>query len=121
MGSETGIGAIKTRIRSLSKQEEDLMTSKDILTQEHETESHRLSSMTRSQNEIKRLTDRLGGNEARLKVQTEIRRLVDNIVLSLKIQKLVIYYHKPKLVIRFKSGKAISIIESDVELVDNTV
>jgi hypothetical protein len=32
-GSETGLGAITDRIRSLSKQEEDLIAVKDILTQ----------------------------------------------------------------------------------------
>jgi hypothetical protein len=45
-GSETGIGAITNRIRSLSKQDEDLIVSNEILTQEYETESHRLSLMT---------------------------------------------------------------------------
>jgi hypothetical protein len=58
-GSETGLGAITDRIRTLSKQKEDLIASNDILTQEYETESHRLSLMTRSQDEIKRLADQL--------------------------------------------------------------
>lgn len=58
------------RIRSLSKQEGDVITSKDILTQEYETESHRLNSKTRSQDEIKRLTDQLDENEVRLSHQT---------------------------------------------------
>jgi len=44
-GGETGLGAITYCIRSFSKQEEDLITTKAILTQENETQSHRLSSM----------------------------------------------------------------------------
>jgi hypothetical protein len=67
-------------------QEDDLIAAWDILTQEYETESHRLSSMTRSQDEIKRLADQLGDNVVRMKLQTEIRRLVDRIVLHMKIQ-----------------------------------
>jgi hypothetical protein len=120
-GSDTGLGAITERIRSLSKQEEDLIASKDILTQEYETESHRLSLMTRSQDEIKRLTDQLDDNEVRLKLQTEIRRLVDKIVLHMKIQKFIIYYHTPKWIVRFKTGKSQSFIESDGELIDDPV
>ena len=120
-GGETGLGAITDRIRSLSKQEEDLIASNDILTQEYETESHRLSSMTRSQDEIKRLADQLDDNEVRMKLQTEIRRLVDRIVLHMKIQKFIIYYHTPKWIVRFKSGKSQSFIESDGELIDDPV
>jgi hypothetical protein len=51
------LGAITERIMSLSKQEEDLIASNDILSQEYETESPRLSLMTRSQDEMKRLAD----------------------------------------------------------------
>ena len=47
-------------------QEDDLIATNDILTQEYETESHRLSLMTRSQDEIKRLADQLDDNEIRL-------------------------------------------------------
>ena len=71
------------RIRSLSKQEEDLIDAKDILTQEYETEPHRLCFMTRSQDEIKRLADQLDDNDAKMKLQTEIRRLVDRIVFHM--------------------------------------
>ena len=71
---ETGLGAITDRIRSLSKQEEDLIASNEILTQEYDTESHRLSLMTRSQDEIKRLADQLDDNEVRMKLQTEVGR-----------------------------------------------
>jgi predicted nuclease with TOPRIM domain len=120
-GGETGLGAITDRIRSLSKQEEDLIATNDILTQEYETESHRLSLMTRSQDEIKRLADQLDDNEVRLKLQTEIRRLVDRVVLHMKIQKFIIYYHTPKWIVRFKSGKSQSFIESDGELIDDPV
>ena len=116
-GSDTGLGAITERIRSLSKQEEDLIATNDILTQEYETESHRLSSMTRSQDEIKRLADQLDDNEVRLKLQTEIRRLVDRIVLHIKIQKFIIFYHTPKWIVRFKSGKSQLFIETDGELI----
>ena len=80
-----------------------------ILTQEYETESYRFNLMTRSQDEIKRLADQLDDNEVRMKLQTEIRRLVDKIVLHMKIQKFIIYYHsmfkflsKTKLNVRFK-------------------
>ena len=93
------LGAITERIMSLSKQEEDLIASNDILSQEYETESHRLSLMTRSQDEIKRLADQLDDNEVRLKLQTEIRRLVDRIVLHIKIQKFIIFYHTPKWIV----------------------
>jgi hypothetical protein len=101
-GSETVLGVITNRIRSLSKQEDDLIVAKDLLKQEYETESHRLSFMTRSQDEIKRLADQLDDNEIRIKRQTEIRRLVDRIVLHMKIQKFIIYYHTPKWFVRFK-------------------
>jgi len=77
--------------------------------------------MTRSQDEIKRLADQLDDNDVRLKLQTEIRRLVDKIVLHLKIQKCVIYYHTPKLVVRFKSGKSVLFIVSDGEMIDDLV
>ena len=75
--------------------------------------------MTRSQDEIKRLADQLDDNEVRMKLQTEIRRLVDRIVLHMKIQKFIIYYHTPKWIVRFKSGKSQSFIESDGELIDD--
>jgi flagellar capping protein FliD len=64
IGNDTD--AITERILSFSKQEGDLIASKDILSQEYETEFHRLSSMTRSQDEIKRLDDQLDDNEVRL-------------------------------------------------------
>ena len=120
-GSETGLGAITGRIRSLSKQEEDLIASNEIISQVYETESHRLSLMTRSQDEIKRLANQLDDNEVRMKLQTEIRRLVDRIVLHMKIQKFIIYYHTPKWIVRFKSGQSQSFIEMDGELVDDPV
>ncbi len=120
-GGDAGLRAIIDRIRNLSKQKEDLIESKDILTQEYETESHRMSAMTRSQDVIKMLADRLDDHEVRMKIQTEIRRLVDKIVLHMKIQKFVMYYHKPKLIVRFKSGKSVSFIESEGELVDDPV
>ena len=50
----------------LELQEDDLIATKNILTPEYETESHRLSLMTRSQDEIKRLADQLEDNEIRL-------------------------------------------------------
>jgi hypothetical protein len=40
--------------------------------QEYDTESHRLSLMTRSQDEIKKLTDQLDINYVRLKLQAEL-------------------------------------------------
>ena len=120
-GSETVLGVITNRIRSLSKQEDDLIASNDILTQEYETESHRLSSMTRSQDAIKRLADQLDDNEVRMKLQTEIRRLVDRIVLHMKIQKFIINNHTPKWIVRFKSGKSQSFIETDGELIDDPI
>jgi len=100
---------------------DDLIASNEILTQEYETESHRLSLMTRSQDEIKRLADQLDDNEVRMKLQTEIRRLVDRIVLHMKIQKFIIYYHTPKWIVRFKSGKSQSFKETDGELIDDPV
>lgn len=109
-GGETGLGAITYCIRSFSKQEEDLITTKAILTQENETQSHRLSSMPWSQNEIKRLTDRLDDIDVWLNLQIGIWRLVEGIVLHLKIQKLIIYYHTPKWIVRFESGKYHSFI-----------
>ena len=116
---DAGLGAITERIRSLTKQEEDLSATKEILTQEYDVESHRLSAMTRSVDEIKRLTDQLEDNDVRIKLQTEVRRLVDKIVLHFKSQKFVIYYHKPKMVVRFKSGRSVSFIESDVDTIDD--
>lgn len=116
---DVGLGVITERIRSLTKQEEDLSATKEILTQEYDVESHRLSAMTRSVDEIKRLTDQLEDNDVRIKLQTEVRRLVDKIVLHFKIKKFVIYYHKPKMVVRFKSGRSISFIESDVDTIDD--
>jgi hypothetical protein len=92
-----------------------------ILTQEYETESHRLSLMTRSQDKIKRLADQLDDNEVRMKLQTEIRRLSDKIILHLKIQKYVIYFHTPEWVVRFKSGKSASFIETDGNLIDDLI
>ena len=77
--------------------------------------------MTRSQDEIKRLADKLDNNEVRMNLQTEIRRLVDRVVLHLKIQKFIIYYHKPKWIVRFKVGKSLSFIESDGEMIDDPV
>lgn len=116
---DVGLGVITDRIRFLTKQEEDLSATKEILTQEYDVESHRLSAMTRSVDEIKRLTDQLEDNDVRIKLQTEVRRLVDKIVLHFKIKKFVIYYHKPKMVVRFKSGRSISFIESDVDTIDD--
>jgi len=116
---DAGLGVITDRIRSLTKQEEDLSVTKEILTQEYDVESHRLSAMTRSVDEIKRLTDQLEDNDVRIKLQTEVRRLVDKIVLHFKSQKFVIYYHKPKMVVRFKSGRSVSFIESDVDTIDD--
>jgi len=75
--------------------------------------------MTRRQDEIKRLTDQLDDNDVRLKLQTEIRRLIDRIVLHMKIQKFIIYYHKPNLAVRFKSGKSQSFIETGGEMIDD--
>ena len=74
--------------------------------------------MIRSRDEIKRLADRLDDNDVRIKHQTEIRRLVDKIVLHMKIQKFIIYYHTPKWIVRFKSGKSQSFIETDGEMID---
>jgi hypothetical protein len=56
-----------------------------------------------------------------MNLQTEIRRLVDRVVLHLKIQKFIIYYHKPKWIVRFKVGKSLSFIESDGEMSDDPV
>ena len=78
-------------------------------------------SKTRSQDKIKRLTDQLDDNDVWLKLQTEIRRLVDGIFVHMKIQKFIIYYHKPKWIVRFKSGKSTLFIESDGELIDDPV
>ena len=76
--------------------------------------------MTRSQDEIKRLTDQLDDNDVWLKLQTEIRHLADRIVLHLKIQKFIIYYHTPKWIVRFKTGKSQLFIESDGEMIDES-
>lgn len=113
---DDGLGAITERIRTLTKQEEGLAATLHDLTQEYDVESHRLSAMTRSVDEINRLADRLDDNDVRLKLQTEIRRLVDKIVLHFKSQKFVIHYHKPKMVVRFKGGRSVAFIESDAEL-----
>jgi len=77
--------------------------------------------MTRSQDEIKRLADQLHDNDVRLKFQTEIRCLVDKIILHMKIQKFIIYYHTPKWIVRLKSGKSVSFIETDGELIDDLI
>ena len=77
--------------------------------------------MTRSQDEIKRLADQLDDNEVRIKLQTEIRSLVDKIVLHLKIQKFIIYYHTPKWIVRLNSGTSQLFIESDGEMIDEPV
>ena len=80
-----------------------------------------MSNLVRSQDEIKRLADQLEDNEGRMKLQTEIRRLGDKIVLHFKIQKSVISYHTPKLVVRFKLGKSQSFIETVVEMMDDPI
>jgi DNA invertase Pin-like site-specific DNA recombinase len=110
---DTGLSAIKDRIRNLTKQEQDLIDAKELLTQEYDVESHRLGALTRSVDEIKRLTDQLDDNDVRIKLQTEVRRLVDKVVLHFKIKKFVIYYHKPKMVVKFKNGKSILLTDSD--------
>lgn len=116
---DSGLSAITERIRALTKQELDLSDAKEILSQEYDVESHRLSAMTRSVDEIKRLTDQLDDNDVRIKLQTEVRRLVDKIVLHFKMKKFVIHYHKPKMVVKFRSGKTISFIESDADFDDD--
>jgi hypothetical protein len=63
----------------------------------------------------------LDDNEIRLKIQTEVRRLVKKIVLHMEIKKYVIYYHTPKLVVRFKSGKSVALIDSEDDMVDDYV
>ncbi len=40
------------------------------------------------------------------------------IVLHIEIKKYVIYYHSPKLVVRFKSGKAVTLVDSEDDMVD---
>jgi hypothetical protein len=77
--------------------------------------------VTRSQAEINKLTDQLDNNDERLKLQTEIWRLVKKIVLHLKFQKCAIYYHTPKWIVRFKSGKSQSLIKADGEIIDGPV
>ena len=77
--------------------------------------------MIGGRDEIKRLTDRLDDNDVRLNHKTEIRCLVDKIVLHLKIQKFIIYYHTLKWIVRFKSGKSQSLIETDCEMIDDPV
>ena len=77
--------------------------------------------MYRSQDEINRLVDQLDDIEVLLKLRIEIRRLVDRIVLHMKIQKFIIYYHTPKWIVRFKSGKSTLFIESDGEMIDDHV
>ena len=115
---DTGLSAITDRIRKLTKQEQDLTDAKEILTEEYDVESHRLSAMTRSVDEIKRLTDQLEDNDIRIKLQTEIRRLVDKVVLHFKTKKFVIYYHRPKMVVKFRSGKSISFTDLDAQIDD---
>jgi hypothetical protein len=56
-----------------------------------------------------------------MKLQTEIRRLVDRIVVHMKIQKFITYYHTPKWIVRFKSGKSTLFIELDGDLMDDPV
>jgi len=56
-----------------------------------------------------------------MNLQTEIRRLVDKVVLHLKIQKFIIYYHKSKWIVRFESGKSLSFIELDGEMIDGPI
>ena len=46
------------------------------LKQEYDTESHRLSLMIRSQDEIKKLTDQLDTNDVRLKLQKKFDALL---------------------------------------------
>jgi len=77
--------------------------------------------MTRIQDEVKRLADQLDDNDVRLKLHTDIRRLVHRIVLHMKIQKFIIYYHTPKWIVRFKSGKSQLFIEMDSEMIDDPV
>jgi hypothetical protein len=77
-----------------------------------------LITITQSQDEIKRLSEKLDDNEVRLKLQAEIRKLVEKIRLYPKVKKFAIDYHKPKLVYRFKSGKLVAFIESNGEMVD---
>lgn len=113
---DAGLGAITERIRALTKQEEGLTETVETLTKEYEVESHRLSAMTRSVDEVKRLADRLDDNDIRQKLQTEVRRLVDKIVLHFDSQKFVVHYHRPKMVVRFKAGKSVAFIESDGDL-----
>ena len=117
---DSGLGAITERIRNLTKQELDLSDAAEILTQEYDVESHRLGAMTRSVDEIKRLTDQLEDNDVRIKLQTEVRRLVDKIVLQFKIKKFVIYYHKPKMIVKFSSGKSITFTESEANMFDES-
>ena len=118
---DAGLGVITDRIRSLTKQEEDLLLTKKALDEEYDIESHRLSAMSRSVDEIKRLTDQLEDNDVRIKLQTEVRRLVDKIDLHFKSKKFVVYYHKPKMVIRFNSGRSVSFIESDADMIEDEI
>lgn len=118
---DAGLGVITDRIRALTKQEDDLTATKTILSQEYDVESHRLAAMTRSVDEIKRLTDQLDDSDVRIKLQTEVRRLVDKIVLHFKSQKFVIHYHKPKMVVKFKKGKSVTFFETDGELMDDPI
>lgn len=37
----------------------------------------------------------------------------------MEIKKYVIYYHTPKLVVRFKSGKSVTLVDSEDDMVDN--
>jgi DNA invertase Pin-like site-specific DNA recombinase len=103
---EGGLEMLKDKLRALSKDEENLVTARDIFSQEYERETHRLGAMVRSVDEIRRLTDSLDKNEVRLKLQTEIRRLVDRIELHFERNSFVIYYHKPKTVIKDQRGRS---------------
>jgi hypothetical protein len=71
--------------------------------------------MTRSVGEIKRLSDQLEDNDVRLKIQTEVRRLVDKIELNFTSKRFVIRYHKLKVIYWLKPGKSAAFVESDAE------
>ena len=38
-----------------------------------------------------------------------------------KIEKHLIHYHTPKLVVRFKSGKSVALIDSQDDMVDDFI
>jgi DNA invertase Pin-like site-specific DNA recombinase len=112
---EGGLEMLKDKLRTLSKEEETLVTARDIFSQEYERETHRLGAMVRSVDEIRRLAESLDKNEVRLKLQTEIRRLVDKIELHFERNSFVIYYHKPKTVIKYKLGRSQRFEDSGAE------